>query len=121
MKPIAAVFDSKPFRDTGTQCKLTPPSQISLWASSDIDRHLRNKIITGVLKPMSQSHSDDLELRYETDDEEATDVENDEESDFTEPLSIIDPKATSFRHSTRSITVDMLDETMQDPLREIPG
>ena len=64
---------------------------------------------------------DDLELRYETDDEEATDVENDEESDFTEPLSIIDPKATSFRHSTRSITVDMLDETMQDPLREIPG
>ena len=64
---------------------------------------------------------DDLELRYETDDEEAKDVENDEESDFTEPLSIIDPKATSFRHSTRSITVDMLDETMQDPLREIPG
>ena len=58
MKPIAAVFDSKPFRDTGTQCKSTPPSQISLWASSDIDRHLRNKIITGVLKPMSQSHSD---------------------------------------------------------------
>ena len=34
---------------------------------------------------------DDLELRYETDDEEAKDVENDEESDFTEPLSIIDP------------------------------
>ena len=64
---------------------------------------------------------DDLELRYETDDEEAKDVENDEESDFPEPLSIIDPKATSFRHSTRSITVDMLDETMQDPLREIPG
>ena len=58
VKPIAAVFDSKPFRDTGTQCKLTPPSQISLWASSDIDRHLSDKIITGVLKPMSQSQSD---------------------------------------------------------------
>jgi hypothetical protein len=58
VKPIAAVFDSKPFRDTGTQCKLTPPSQISLWASSDIDRHLSDKIISGVLKPMTQSHSD---------------------------------------------------------------
>ena len=52
VKPIAAVFDSKPFSDTGTQCKFTPPSQISLWASSDINRHLSDKIITGVLKPM---------------------------------------------------------------------
>jgi hypothetical protein len=36
VKPIAAVFHSKTFRDTGKQCKLTPPSQISLLASSDI-------------------------------------------------------------------------------------
>jgi hypothetical protein len=64
---------------------------------------------------------DDLELRYETDDEEAKDVENDDDSDFTEPLTITDPKTTSFRNLTRSITIDMLDEAIQDPLREIPG
>ena len=64
---------------------------------------------------------DDLELRYETDDEEAKDVENDYDSDFTEPLTITDPKTTSFRNLTRSITIDMLDEAIQDPLREIPG
>jgi hypothetical protein len=64
---------------------------------------------------------DDLELRYETDDEEAKDVENDDDSDFTEPLTITDPKTTSFRNLSRSITIDMLDEAIQHPFREIPG
>jgi len=82
------------------------------------------QILESIAKGEDDSASesdDDLEPRYETDDEEAKDVENDDDSDFTEPLTITDPKTTYFRNLTRSITIDMLDEAIQDPLREIPG